>query len=350
MTMILAIMQYVLLFVLIVAVFIFVMDRTFRAAFWNGPVTDHFDGNKFHNRSEADKRTEHDRKAIYTWMLSRDKNVWTQREVKQTKPQERVYGDKLIVTFINHATVLIQTQGKNIITDPMYSKRASPVSFIGPKRYANPGVAFEDLPPIDMVLLSHNHYDHMDIATLRALSEKFKPAIFAPLGNKAYLASKGIEASELDWWDRKSEGDFTLMFTPARHFSARALSDRDKTLWGGYVIETENGDIYFSGDTAYGSFISEIHQKYPRGFRLGLIPIGAYKPEAIMSDVHMNPEEAIRAAQELGVKQAVAIHFGTFKLADDGQDEPTTTLDALQKNQGIDIFAALPNGGSITVK
>ncbi len=352
--MIKSILIYFGIFILLFAVFAFSMDRLLRSPGWKGPVSRHFDGKKFHNIGEEDRTVteeEHTRWDALKWMITRDKAMWEKREVKQVKPVERVAGKELHTTFINHATVLIQTEGLNVLTDPMYGRRASPVSFAGPKRYTEPGVAFDDLPPIDIVIISHNHYDHMDIETLQRIKEKWDPVILVPLGNKDFLKSKDIDAAELDWWSVFSmEGDVSITLVPGQHFSARSISDRNETLWGGYVIETPHGDIYFAGDTGYGPFIEEIAKHFEKGFRLGLLPIGAFKPEWFMSEVHVGPQEAVNMMRDLKVENAVAIHFGTFKLADDEQDEPSTYLDTIRKAEKIDSFVALPNGGNLILK
>jgi L-ascorbate metabolism protein UlaG (beta-lactamase superfamily) len=283
-------------------------------------------------------------------MITRDKNKWVPQEVKQAKPLERVFGSKIISTFINHASVLIQTEGLNIITDPIFAGRASPVNFAGPRRFAPPGVAFDDVPSIDIILLSHNHYDHMDLKTLRKLVKKHNPLVITSLGNKEFLKSKGIEAVELDWWQSHTHKHIHIDFVPAQHFSARAISDRDKTLWGGFVLRLPNGDVYFAGDTGYGDFVTHIKRKYPKGFKLGFVPIGAFKPEWFMSHVHMGPLEALAFSKELRIENSVAIHFGTFKLADDAQHEPAELLKTASDFQKVSNFVALKSGEYIVLE
>ncbi len=342
----------------------FVFGYVISAKGYQGPATDHFDGVKFFSIgvTEMKKNTEVEEgedakyasRSIIGWMLSRRKNVWVDRALSHAPviPAQRVTGAEIIATYINHATVLIQTEGVNILTDPIWAKRASPVPFIGPRRYAPPGLALDQLPPIDIVLLSHNHYDHLDLQTLKKIAVTHNPLIFAHLGNAAYLASKGIDgAVDLDWGDTQSAGAVSIHSVPAQHFAARGIADRNKTLWGGFVIRALHGDIYFAGDTGLGPFVDRIVEVYPHGFRLAILPIGAFRPRFVMGEVHMSPDEALSVAKKIKAKQSLAIHFGTFKLADDKQDEPKNHLAELLKlpeNKGV-IFDAIDNGLAIRV-
>jgi L-ascorbate metabolism protein UlaG (beta-lactamase superfamily) len=350
--MILTTLKYFGIFVVFVFALSIILNSYFKSPGWHGPVSNHFDGKKFFNikdpNAPVDKRSGFE---VLKWLLSRDGNEWVEREGTTTIPVQRVMGREIVATFINHASVLIQTQGLNIITDPMYAERASPVSWTGPHRYTKPGITWDALPPIDIVMVSHNHYDHMDIGTLKKLQERFHPVILAPLGNKEFLKKKGITATELDWWSTYAlPNNISITLVPAQHFSARALSDRDTSLWGGYVIGAPEGDIYFAGDTGYGPFVDTIKKNYPKGFRLGLLPIGAFKPEWFMGEVHISPAESLKIAKELSIDKVMAIHFGTFKLADDKQDEPVETLEALKAAQANNSFIAVPNGGTVRVK
>lgn len=238
-------------------------------------------------------------------------------------------GRELVVTFVNHSTFLIQTAGLNILTDPVWSKRASPFPFLGPKRFRAPGIRLEDLPPIDIVLISHNHYDHMDLHTLRRITKAHHPEIFVGLGNAAYLDRKGIEgARDMDWWDEAHVRGATIVCAPAQHFSSRAISDRNMTLWNGFIIRTDDGDIYFAGDTGFGEFVDRIRSRFS-GFRLALLPIGAFRPEWFMGPVHASPEEAMRMHHLLAARTTIGMHHSTFKLADDKQDEPLERIRAM---------------------
>ena len=254
----------------------------------------------------------------------------------------------LRVTFVNHATLLVQTENVNILTDPIWSERCFPVQFAGPRRHHAPGIRFEDLPPIDVVILSHNHYDHMDVATLQRLAREHDPRMFAALGNGAYLRAQGIaNVTELDWWQSSAVApNVRLNAVPAQHFSSRGLGDRDANLWCGWVVETTEGPIFFAGDTGWGSHFAAVRDRFGPA-RLAMLPIGAFRPEWFMCAVHISPAEAVRAAKTLDAKLSIPMHYGTFHLGDDGQEEPLDVLrSALAAVPGVP-FRVLAPGESV---
>jgi len=266
-------------------------------------------------------------------------------DVQPSKPPGRVDGDALRITLINHSTTLLQWRGHNMLTDPIWSDRASPFSFIGPKRRRHPGVRFDDLPSVDTILLSHNHYDHLDMPTLQRLARRGTSRFIVPLGLARLLRSHGLASvSELDWGESVQLDDAAVHCVPAMHFSARGPFDRDRTLWCGYVIESTAGIIYFAADTGFGPHFESIRERFGPP-RVALLPIGAYEPRWFMSPVHMGPDEAIRAHQILAAQTSIAIHHGTFQLGDDGLDTPKADLRA----GAPESFHILDNGQSLTV-
>jgi L-ascorbate metabolism protein UlaG (beta-lactamase superfamily) len=233
----------------------------------------------------------------------------------------------LRVTFVNHATVLIQMDSLNILTDPVWSKRVSPVSWFGPTRHRPPGIRFEDLPPIDVVVISHNHYDHMDVPTLRRLVRAFHPRIITGLGNARYLAHHGVPGAEdIDWWQSLPvRPNLRVIGVPAQHWSARSLTDQWRTLWLGFVIEGPSGRVYFAGDTGYAEFFAMIHERFPM-LRLAILPIAPARPRKAMAPRHLSAEDAVRADEVLDASTAIAMHFGTFQQGQDSESEPVERL------------------------
>lgn len=302
---------------------------------WRGPQSDHFDGKKFLTPGGAPKvggfGDARGLAALLKWQTERDRGPWSDyRDVPPGPPPPReVPKGALRVTFINHATTLIQLDGVNVLTDPIYAERASPFDFAGPRRVRPPGLRFEDLPRIDAVVISHNHYDHLDLATLRRVADTW-PAVrlFVGLGIKKFLEAKGlVNVVELDWWERREVGGVTVHSVPNQHFSNRGLFDADGTLWSAWVMEGAGGRAYFGGDTGYGPHFAQVAERLGP-MRLAVLPIGAYRPEWFMSPVHMSPKQAVQAAIELKATFAVPMHYGTFALADDGETEPVEALRA----------------------
>lgn len=292
---------------------------------YRGPSSDHFDGRKFHNLSAQAPRGFRD---ALKWMLHRERGEWRRWTDAAPGPPPPRRVDDLRVTFVNHATTLIQISGVNVLTDPVWSERVSPVTFAGPKRVRPPGIRFDDLPPIDAVLVSHNHYDHLDLATLGRLARRDRPRIFTGLGVSELLARRGVAGGlELDWWEGVDmAAGITVTSVPVQHFSGRGLSDRNATLWTGFVVSAAAGRVFFAGDTGYGPHFAEIARRFP-GIRLAILPIGAYRPEWFMGPVHETPAQAVEAAKDLGAATSVGMHFGTFELTDEGQEEPPRDLE-----------------------
>lgn len=323
----------------------------FGAAGYHGARSDHFDGHTFRNVPAAPQPGF---ASFLRWTLAGGKIEWPDWvQTPQIRPAPGAPPHTIRITFVNHATTLVQIDGFNILTDPVWSDRVSPVSFAGPLRHKPPGVRFEDLPWIHAVLLSHDHHDHCDLVTLRRLSERFHPVVFAGLGTAALLAEAHVEgAVDLDWWQHASlgaagdAGPLELVFTPAQHWSARGATDRDRVLWGSFYLRGASGSVYFAGDTGLGPHFATIRTRLGAP-TVALLPIGAYQPEWFMGPSHMSPDQAVSAHLALGARTSVAIHWGTFDLADEGQYQPAgelfLALAAREVPHGE--FRILENGG-----
>jgi L-ascorbate metabolism protein UlaG (beta-lactamase superfamily) len=301
-----------------------------RNPYYQGPVSDHFDGVRFFNPGKKQDRGPAE---LMRWQLGGGREPWPDTypsPFPPAKPDERV--DGLRVTHVGHASLLIQVSGLNILIDPVWSKRASPVRFAGPARANPPGIVFEDLPPIDVVLVTHNHYDHLDTRTLSRLWRAHEPRIIAPLGNDAVVAGAdpSVPVETFDWGRAVTLSDgITAHLEPANHWSARGLNDRRMALWCAYVLTTPAGVIYHVGDTGYGD--GAIFRRVRECFgapRLAILPIGAYEPRWFMAPQHMNPEESVRAFEDTGAEQALGHHWGTFRLTNEAVDHPVRDLAA----------------------
>ncbi len=318
------------------------------------PVSDHFDGTHFFN-PEPTIRTGGGGQRGGIWRLllarlKRDPAVWSKwPENIENRAFPRPSGETSL-SWIGHSTFLLRLPGLTVLTDPVFSERCSPLRFAGPKRVRAPGIALADLPRIDLILLSHNHYDHMDIASLQALHRHSPGArIVTTLGNTAYLAKKRIPgAIELDWWQETTVHGAHVTATPARHFSARTLWDRNETLWGGLYLNYKNHKIFFAGDTGYTRYFAEIRHRLGAP-SLAMLPIGAYEPRWMMGPVHMNPADAVQAMLDLHATHAVGMHFGTFQLTAEPIDAPLHDLRAamLAADQPLDRFFTLETGETI---
>lgn len=303
-------------------------------AAWRGPVSDHFDGERFHNAEPFEKGV----LDLIRFAFTRERGAW-QRDLDRPPgppPLPWAGAGALRVTVVNHATVLLQFDGLNLLTDPIWSERASPLSWAGPRRFLPPGLRFEDLPRIDAVLISHDHYDHLDLPSLRRLREGHDPLFLVGLGEAATLRAAGIErVVELDWWQSHPLGNGLHAWgAPAVHWTGRSPWDRNRSLWMSWVIETTGGPVYFSGDTGYGPQFRAVRERFGP-VRLALLPIGAYLPRWLTAYQHMDPAESLRAAQELGAARSIGIHFGTFELADDGQWQAGEDLARALRQAGL---------------
>jgi L-ascorbate metabolism protein UlaG (beta-lactamase superfamily) len=285
--------------------------------------SDHFDGRRFVNPTgDAGQPF-----SAVPRLLLEPRSPWPAHVEQPPRRPPALDGAAAVVTFIGHSTFLIQTPSGNILTDPIYSQRAGPLNLLGPRRVRQPAVPFDDLPAISTVLLSHNHYDHCDLPTLRRLAKRFQPAVVTPLGNTALVRSAGIHrVEELDWWQEARTSALPVVLTPAYHFSARTPFDRNRALWGGFILNAGGRRIFFAGDTAYASFFADVRERLGP-IDLALLPIGAYEPRWFMQTIHMNPAEAVQAHLDLEAAESIAMHFGTFQMTTEGIDEPPRALD-----------------------
>jgi L-ascorbate metabolism protein UlaG (beta-lactamase superfamily) len=306
--------------------------------YYSGPLSDHFDGERFFDPGGAPPRSRRDLLRWFfdrRWRGTRSKwPAWAPSPYAD-RPPARVEGAALRVSYVGHASWLVQTAGVNMLLDPVWSKRASPFRAVGPRRVNDPGIGFADLPRIDVVLVSHGHYDHLDLATLSRLAAAHRARVITPLGNDTIMRNHDptIAAEAYDW-DERVEIAAGIAVTPvaARHWSARNLSDPNMALWASFVIETPAGRIYFVADSGYGDgrYFRRARERHGP-LRLAILPIGAYEPRWFMRDHHMNPAESVQALIDCGAATALAHHHGTFQLTDEPIDAPLVALaDALQ--------------------
>ncbi len=330
---------------------------------WCQPVfqflaSEHSDGERFFNpirppegRSRAD---------LFKWLLKRKSNTWgvnreqeyeqfhkSSRSLPQARPNASL--DDWQIWYVGHATVLIQIGPYNLLTDPVWAEYVSPRQGKGPRRVCPAGIALEELPTIDAVLLSHNHYDHMDIATLNWLHERFAMPIYTGLGNRYYLPEH-LQVYELDWWQAALLGDLKLVYTPAQHGSGRGLRDQNCALWGGFSVLNGKDHCFFAGDTGYSPHFKAIQAKYGAP-RIALLPIGAYEPRELMRYMHMNPEDAYQAHKDLHAKCSLAIHYRTFQLTDESREQPEEDLQKARSKSSklMNPFICVREGKRLTV-
>lgn len=315
---------------------------------YKGDILENFDGKTFINREGYQNKGFTD---LLKWATTRRPGPWIEKSEADVefgaKPADRVNDSTQVITYVNHSTFLIQTDGVNILTDPVWSERVSPFSFAGPKRMRPPGIRFEDLPEIDVVFISHNHYDHLDIQTLKRINERFDTKFIVPLGVDAYLNKMGIENTvALNWWEGVDVSDsLRIDAVEAQHFSSRGMLDRDKTLWAGYVIQSTKGNIYFAGDTGYNNFFTKIGERYAP-IKTAIIPIGAYIPRWFMSPVHVDPAQAVQIHHDVGAELSIGMHFGTFPLADDGEQQPLNDLEIALNGEH---FIVIKEGSNVVI-
>ena len=306
--------------------------------------SDHFDGRRFFNPTGANGQPFRKLPRL----LATPQTPWPAEVPVQQRWPPAPEADEVVVTFIGHSTFLMQSALANVLIDPVYYRRAGPLPFVGPRRVRVPGVRFDDLPPVSLVLLSHNHYDHCDLGTLRRLDQRFQPRFVTPVGNGRLLQSAGVRRiEELDWWESTSGSPVRVTVTPAQHFSARSPFDRNRALWGGFLLEIGGRRILHAGDSGYAPHFAEIGSRFAP-IDLALLPIGAYEPRWFMKDIHMNPAEAVQAHLDLGARQSIAMHFGTFQLTPEGIDAPVRELEQALGERGVppERFRSLEVGES----
>ena len=311
-------------------------------------VSDHFDGIRYFNPHAPQAPPSppgQGAKWLWKWIFRTHWSQWPKQTdfLPGEPPVARAQEDSLYITPIGHGTFLIQMDGVNILTDPIWSERCSPLSWVGPKRKHEPGIRFEDLPPVDAVLVSHNHYDHLDLPTLRRLAKKGMPRAIVPLGNLDDMQSSGIPTvDELDWWQSvRLSSNVTITLVPAQHYSARTLWDKNQSLWGGFVISGPSGNVFYSGDTGYGPHFQEIARRFSP-IRVALLPIAPFRPsqagdptQGYRRIIHMGPADAVQAHLDLGTPVSIAAHFQVFQLGFDGFNDAVDELVASLKEHHL---------------
>ena len=305
------------------------------------PVSDHCDGERFFN--PRGQRQAPAFSSLPRWWYQRlvhgQGSRWPRTVPAPATPQlpAAVPAGQVAVTFIGHSTFLLQLPGLNLLTDPVFARHAGPFGLLGPRRARPPAMPLAQLPRIDVVLVSHNHYDHLDLSSLCWLARERRPLIVTTLGNKAWLEQRRVgNVVELDWWQsHQARPELEVVCTPAQHFAARTPWDRCRTLWGGFVLRSTSGSIFFAGDSGWAPHFAEIRDRLGAP-GLALLPIGAYEPRWFMEPVHMNPAEAVRAHAALGARQSLGMHFGTFQLTDEGIDAPRHDLAVARTANGVE--------------
>lgn len=313
------------------------------------PISNHCDGRRFFNPHGSTGKSLWD---VLRWMVREPSEPWPSAVplAGQPAPPTEVAPGECAITFINHCTLLLQWPHLRVLTDPVFSDRVSPVTWAGPRRVSPPGVPLDALPPVDVVLVSHNHYDHLDAASLRAVFARHDALAVTPLGNGRVLSRLGARrVEERDWWSSVPVGAATITLTPARHWSNRLGVPRNAALWGGFWIDAGGCSVYFAGDTAYGPHFRDIAARHGAP-DVSLLPIGAYEPAWFMREQHMHPGEAVQAHEDLGSPLSVATHHGTFRLTNEGWDAPVRALARAKALRGMatERFRVLAPGETIT--
>ena len=339
--------------VIIICLTLTIVPHFLDARYYRGPVSDHFDGERFVNPDGDDGLPVANTGSMLRYITARDdRPLWPSRvQVTPAKPPARVVGARMLVTWVGHASVLVQTQGLNILTDPVWSESAGPFGF-GPTRVAAPGIRFEDLPRIDLVLVSHDHYDHMDLATLKRLWDRDRPAIVTSLGNDSVIGQAGVPATARDWGGRVPvRPGIDVIVNRGHHWDSRWFADRDRALWSSFVVTLPGGNLFFAGDTGAGDFgWAEKAASYGT-IRLALIPIGAFRFTAgqMASGSHVGPVDAVEVYRRLGAARAIGIHWGTFRLSYEGWNTPPRLLAAARRCAGLRGFGTEPIGRMVEV-
>lgn len=313
------------------------------------PVSDHCDGARFFNPYQRVDRSIGD---LLRWWGAGGARPWPRRVAGEPdrSPLPAVDRASIAFTFIGHSTFLIRDAGVALITDPVFTTHAGPFGVLGPRRVRPPARPIDALPPIDAVLLSHSHYDHLQPRSLRAIAARSKAVVVAPLGLARLLHRHRVgNVIELDWWASARVNGAVITAVPAQHVSARTPWDRNRSLWCGFVIETARAVVYFAGDSGYSPQFREIGARFPR-IDVALVPIGAYEPRWFMKPMHVDPAEAVRVHLDVRASTSLAMHFGTFRLTDDGIDEPVRGLEEARVRAGVDPASfRVPNWGETVV-
>lgn len=333
-----------------------IVPRFLDRIYYEGPASGHFDGARFFNPGVDDTAAPPTGGSRTGFLVSRateaGRPVWPARvAVTPARPAPRVTGGAMVATWVGHATWLVQADGLNILTDPIWSDAAGP-SGVGPTRVAEPGIRFEDLPKIDLVVVSHNHYDHMDLATLKKLWERDRPLIVSSLGNDSVIGQAGVQARTLDWGGRLKVGAGEVVVTRNHHWSSRWFADRNRALWSSFVVRLPSGNLFFAGDTGFGD------GEWPREaarlgpVRLALIPIGAFRfvLGQMRTGSHIGPVEAVKVADRVGATRSLGMHWGTFRLSSEGYDTPPRMIELIAGCAGLGSrFGTVAIGRPVTV-